>query len=283
MSVAGWKVARYAGTDGRPRLGRVHGEATALDSLRGLRLEPLVGDLLGALEPSGEPWLDAAAVRLLPPLLPSKIVGIGSNYRDHAAEMGRPLPTVPKIFLKPPSAVIGPGEPIRLPPGTERVDHEAELALVIGRHLTQASPAQALDGIAGYTALNDVTARDLQKADGVFARAKGFDSFCPMGPWLVRGPVPPALGVRCHLAEGDGPPRRVQDGNTRDLVFGLVELVVFVSAVMSLWPGDVIATGTPAGVSPLRAGQRVGVEIEGLGVLWNPVQDRPDRRAAAAG
>ncbi|MCK6507520.1 fumarylacetoacetate hydrolase family protein [Myxococcota bacterium] len=283
LDAGGLRLARYQSPSGAPRLARVYGWGTPDAPLRGVRLQPVVGDILGHVEPTGEEWLDAAQARLLPPLLPSKVIGIGSNYRAHAAEMGRPLPTVPKVFLKPPSAVVAFGEPILLPPGTERVDHEAELALVIGRHLSRVSPEQAMAGVAGLTCLNDVTARDLQKADGVFARAKGFDSFCPLGPWITRGLQPGALAVRCRVRGRDGAWVTRQDGRADDMVFDPATLVSFVSQVMSLWPGDVIATGTPAGVGPLQAGDRVQVEIEGVGILENPVQDRDDRAILAGG
>lgn len=278
----GLRLARYQTPSGAPRLARVHGWGSPEAPLGGVRLEPVVGDILGHVEPTGEDWLDAGQVRLLPPLLPSKVIGIGSNYRAHAAEMGRPLPVVPKVFLKPPSAVVGFGAPILLPPGTERVDHEAELALVIGRHLSRVSPAQAMEGVAGLTCLNDVTARDLQKADGVFARAKGFDSFCPLGPWIARGLQPGALAVRCRVRGADGRSTLRQDGRADDMVFDPATLVSFVSQVMSLWPGDVIATGTPAGVGPLTAGDLVQIEVEGIGILENPVLERDDRAAARA-
>jgi 2-keto-4-pentenoate hydratase/2-oxohepta-3-ene-1,7-dioic acid hydratase in catechol pathway len=283
MTAPSERIARYQDPTGRPRLGRVHGPAAPLGPLEALRLEPLAGDLFGELIPTGEPWIPVGSVRLLAPVLPSKIVGIGSNYRDHAAALGRPLPPVPKIFLKPPSSVIGPGDPIPLPPGTERVDHEAELAVVLGRTLSRARPDEAMAAVAGYTCLNDVTARDLQKIDGVFARAKGFDGFCPLGPWLARGLDPAGLGVRCRLLHPDGRTVLAQDGNTDQLVFGVAELLVFVSSIMTLWPGDVIATGTPAGVGPLSAGMRVQVEIDGIGLLENPVVERADRLAAREG
>jgi 2-keto-4-pentenoate hydratase/2-oxohepta-3-ene-1,7-dioic acid hydratase in catechol pathway len=223
--------------------------------------------------PDGE-RVDAADpdVRLLAPVAPSKVVGIGSNYRDHAAEMGRPVPTQPKIFLKAPSAIVGPGAFIELPPGTTQVDHEAELGVVIGRRATRVKADEALAHVYGYTVVNDVTARDFQRADGVFARAKGFDTFCPVGPAVVRGLDPGSLAVR---AEVDGVRR--QDGNTRDMVFSVAALVHYVSHVMTLEPGDLIATGTPAGVGPLAAGMRVTVSVEGIGALSNPVRDRDDR------
>ncbi|MCB9781128.1 MAG: fumarylacetoacetate hydrolase family protein [Alphaproteobacteria bacterium] len=269
--------ARVRDADGRPWAVRVHGTPVEQGDapLAGLRFELAEGDLLGELRGTGR-YLAPDRVTLLPPVMPGKIVGIGSNYRAHAAELGRALPTVPKMFLKPSSAVVGPGAPIELPPGTERVDHEAELALVVGRTLQRVSPAEALDGLAGVTCLCDVTARDLQQLDGVFARAKGFDSFCPLGPWLVRGLDPRDLAVRLHLQRG-GAWSTVQDGRSSDMVFGPAELLSFVSGVMTLYPGDVIATGTPAGVGPLVAGDRVQVFVEGVGLLDNPVRNRVDR------
>jgi len=238
----------------------------------------LEGDVAVLLD--GPPWsrpADGARLRtgelpLLAPWQGTKIVAVGSNYRAHAAEMGKPIPTVPKIFLKAPSSVCDPGAPIEIPPRTTRVDHEAELAVVIGSRCSRVAPGDALAHVWGCTAANDVTARDFQKEDGVFARAKGFDSFCPLGPALVRGLDPAALGVRARV---NGELR--QDGRTSDMVFDLPTLLAFISAVMTLEPGDVVLTGTPAGVGPLVAGDRVEVEIDGVGVLANPVIDRADR------
>ena len=238
-------------------------------SLRALSAAPWCGGVeTGAVLPEGP---------LLAPWAGTKIVGIGSNYRDHAAEMGKPVPAVPKLFLKAPSAVLDPNAPIEIPPGTTRVDHEAELAVVIGRRCRRVSVADALGYVYGYTCLNDVTARDFQREDGVFARGKGFDSFCPMGPEVVTGLDPAALAVGCTV---DGAVR--QKGITADMVFGVAELVAFVSGVMTLEPGDVIATGTPAGVGPIVAGQVVVVSVGGIGSLSNPVVDRADRAAGAA-
>lgn len=212
--------------------------------------------------------------RLLTPCDPSKVIGIASNYRAHAAEMDKPVPAEPKIFLKPASAVIGPEERIEIPPRTGRVDHEAELGVVIGRRCRRVSEAEALDYVFGYTCVNDVTARDFQRADGAFTRAKGFDTFCPVGPAVVAGLDPRDLGVRCLV---DGVVR--QSGRTSDMVFGVAALVAYVSSIMTLDPGDVIATGTPEGVGPLLSGQRVVVEVEGIGALSNLVVDREDRAA----
>ena len=208
-------------------------------------------------------------------LNPSKIIGIGSNYRRHIEEMGRSVPAQPKMFLMPPTALIGPGAAIEIPPGTNRVDHEAELGVVIGRTMSCVSAAQALDYVAGYTAVNDVTARDFQKTDGVFSRAKGFDTFCPAGPRIVADIDPFNTRIRCFV---DGVLR--QDGNTSDMVFDVPTILSFVSSVMTLNPGDLIATGTPMGVGPLEPGQVVIVEVEGIGTLENPVVARADRSDA---
>ncbi len=203
---------------------------------------------------------------------PSKIIGIGSNYRKHIEEMGRPVPSVPKVFLKPPSAVIGSGDPIEIPPGTVRVDHEAELGVVIGRRMSRVSAEEALLYVGGYTAVNDVTARDFQRADGVFSRAKGFDTFCPVGPRVVTDLDPFNTRVRCYV---DGELR--QDGSTADMIFDVPTILSFVSHIMTLEPGDLVTTGTPMGVGPLMPGQTVVVEVEGVGRLENPVVARSDR------
>jgi 2-keto-4-pentenoate hydratase/2-oxohepta-3-ene-1,7-dioic acid hydratase in catechol pathway len=207
-----------------------------------------------------------------------KIVAIGSNYRDHAAEMGKPVPAIPKIFLKAPSSVIYDGEPIVIPPRTTRVDHEAELAIVIGERASRVPLNRAMDVIAGYTICNDVTARDFQREDGVFARAKGFDSFCPLGPVMVSGIDPSNLTIRCLV---NGVVR--QNSRTDQLVFDVATLIAFVSDIMTLMPGDIISTGTPAGVGPLEPGDTVTVEIEGIGALSNPVVARDDRGVVPAG
>lgn len=197
---------------------------------------------------------------------PTKVIGIGTNYRLHAAEMGRSIPPVPKVFLMPPSAVIGPGEPIVLPPCSSRVDHEAELALVIGERCRHVPESKAFEVLAGFTCANDITARDHQRADGVFARAKGFDSFCPLGPVLVTDLDPSDLLVECRV---NGEVR--QSGRTSDLIFSVPQIVAFLSSIMTLEPGDVICTGTPSGVGPLQPGDHVEVHVEGIGLLQNPV------------
>ena len=208
-------------------------------------------------------------VRLLAPVLPSKVVCIGKNYADHAAEMGQAAPESPVVFLKPSTSVIGPGDPIQLPRNSERVDHEAELAVVIGRLCREVPRAKALDVVLGYTAGNDVTARDLQKADGQWTRGKGHDTFCPLGPWVETELDPSALRVQCFV---DGEVR--QDGSTKDLLHDVPAVIEWITAFMTLLPGDVVLTGTPAGVGPLAPGSAVTVLVEGIGPLTNPVVSR---------
>ncbi len=222
----------------------------------------------GPPEFTGRSW-PLAAVRVLAPILPSKVVALGRNYRDHAAELGNSVPTTPMIFLKPSTSVIGPGVPIRLPASSNRVDYEGELAVVIGRPCRDVRAENASSVIRGYTVANDVTARDQQRADVQFTRAKGYDSFCPLGPWIETDLDPADLRVTTEL---DGEVK--QDGTTADMVFTVGEIVEFVSGVMTLLPGDVLLTGTPAGVGPMVAGQTVSVTIEGIGTLRNPVQAR---------
>jgi len=207
---------------------------------------------------------------------PSKVVAIGRNYAAHAAELGNDVPERPLIFLKAPSSIVGPGAPILLPPDSVRVEHEAELAVVIGRSCRHAQTSEALSFVAGYTVLNDVTARDLQRADGQFARAKGFDSFCPIGPWVETSLSAENLRVWCSVDASVGRAELRQDGRTSQMVFGVQELIVAVSRVMTLEAGDVIATGTPEGVGPLLDGDRVTVGVEGIGELSNPVLLDPE-------
>jgi 2-keto-4-pentenoate hydratase/2-oxohepta-3-ene-1,7-dioic acid hydratase in catechol pathway len=213
--------------------------------------------------------IPAAEAVLLTPCVPSKIVCVGLNYVAHVAESSSrsTVPEEPVLFLKPPSSLLAAGEAILLPEGVGRVDHEAELAVVIGRRLHGASAVEAQRGIFGVTALNDVSARVLQKKDVQWTRAKGFDTFCPLGPAIVRGPDPGALAVRSYV---NGALR--QDGNTRDLIVGIAALVAFAAKVMTLEPGDVVSTGTPAGVGPIQDGDIVEIEIEGVGRLRNPVR-----------
>jgi 2-keto-4-pentenoate hydratase/2-oxohepta-3-ene-1,7-dioic acid hydratase in catechol pathway len=209
------------------------------------------------------------AARLLAPVTPSKIVAIGRNYADHAKERGKPVPKEPLLFLKPPSALVGPGEPILHPGWAGRVDHEAELGVVIGRRARAVAVEQALEHVFAVTCVNDVTARELQERDVQFTRAKGFDSFCPIGPCLATGID---LGAARVAGRVNGELR--QDGCTADLIFPVAFLVSYVSRVMTLEPGDIISTGTPAGVGPIRPGDVVEVEVDGVGVLRNPVIER---------
>jgi len=213
-----------------------------------------------------------SAVRLLPPVTPTKIVCVGLNYEAHEKESltvvkgARPA-TEPLLFLKPPSAVIAGGDPIRYPAGVTRLDPEAELAVVIGRRARAVTEADAMEHVAGLTAFNDVSARNYQQQDGQWARAKGFDTFAPLGPWIAVGLDPSDLGVECRVNGA-----RRQSGRTRDLRFPVPWLVHFISGIMTLEPGDVIATGTPAGIAPVEHGDVIEVEVEGVGVLMNRVE-----------
>jgi 2-keto-4-pentenoate hydratase/2-oxohepta-3-ene-1,7-dioic acid hydratase in catechol pathway len=202
----------------------------------------------------------------LAPIVPGKIVGIGRNYKEHVKELNSPMPAEPVIFLKAISSLIGPGEAVVVPPESERVEHEGEIAVVVGARLTRASADQARWSVLGITVACDVTARDLQRKDPTFARAKSFDTFCPLGPavWVGADLEDLTVVTRVNGAER-------QRGHTRDMTWGIIDLLVYTSRMMTLEPGDVILTGTPAGVGPLVAGDRLEVEIPGLGVLANPV------------
>jgi 2-keto-4-pentenoate hydratase/2-oxohepta-3-ene-1,7-dioic acid hydratase in catechol pathway len=206
--------------------------------------------------------LDAAELPRLAPAAPSKIICIGRNYSAHAKELGNEVPKEPLLFFKPPSSLLDPGGTLLLPPESERVEHEGELCVVIGRRGRRIAKEHATSHVFGYTVACDVTARDLQKKDGQWTRAKGFDGFCPLGPELVTGVEPGALALRVRV---NGETR--QDGNTRDMVFDVPSLVAYVSQAMTLEPGDLILTGTPEGVGPLAPGDAVEVEIDGVGVL----------------
>jgi 2-keto-4-pentenoate hydratase/2-oxohepta-3-ene-1,7-dioic acid hydratase in catechol pathway len=213
-------------------------------------------------------------VRLLAPVIPrSKVVAIGRNYAAHAAELGNDVPEEPLMFLKPNTSVVGPGDHVFYPPQTERLDYEGELAVVIGRICRDVPPEQATDVIFGYTIANDVTARDLQARDGQWTRAKGFDSFCPLGPWIENDLDPQTfadgVSIQTHL-NGD----LVQDGSTKDLIFDIPTLVAHITSVMTLLPGDVILTGTPEGIGPMQPGDEVEVSVGGLGALTNTVVRR---------
>jgi len=261
--------------------------------------DPLFGVVSGELDQFGQPAEDSvlveltgdplyvgikptqtehrlADVRLLAPVIPrSKVVAIGKNYAAHAAEMGGEVPDEPMMFLKPNTSVVGPGDPVYYPPQSERVDYEGELAVVIGRICRDVPPNidDVNSVIWGYTIANDVTARDLQKKDVQFTRAKGFDSFCPLGPWIETDFDPQTfadgVSIQTHL-NGD----LVQDGSTKDLIFDIPTLVAYVTSVMTLLPGDVILTGTPEGVGPMQIGDEVEVSIAGLGALTNTVVKR---------
>ncbi len=204
--------------------------------------------------------------RLLAPCSPSKIVAVGLNYRTHAEELKMEIPEEPLLFLKPPTAVIGPGEPICFPDMSQRVDYEAELGVVVGRTCRQVSLQDAPDAVFGYTCFNDVTARDLQQKDVQFTRSKSFDTFAPMGPWIETDTDPDSLLVESFL---NGEKRQSQ--RTGDLIFPVYELVSFISRVMTLYPGDVIATGTPSGIGPMQVGDEIEIRVEGIGSLKNTV------------
>ena len=239
-----------------------------------LSIEVLAGDpLYHGVEKTGE-VLDAGSVRLLPPIAnPSKIIGIGRNYVAHVEELGNEIPSEPMIFLKPTTSLVGQGESIVLPRWSEHVDHEAELAVVIGAKAKDVA-VEDVDGVVyGYTAGNDVSARDIQKRDGQWVRAKGFDTACPLGPWIVtpQGLAEAGLDVENLRVRGSVNGVTKQDDSTALMINSVRELVAFVSSAFTLLPGDVILTGTPAGVSQLRDGDVVDVEIEGIGKLSNPV------------
>lgn len=241
------------------------GDRIATGRAEGRYVHPLRGTYFEDAIPTGEE-IPLDQVRLLAPVIPSKVVAIGKNYLEHAEEMGGEIPEEPVIFLKPSTAVSGPGDPIPYPPDSGRVDHEGELAVVIGRLARGIRAEEAGNVILGYTCANDVTARDLQHRDGQWTRAKGFDGFCPLGPWIETQVDPIDLAIECRL---NGEVR--QSARTSQMAFGAATLVEFVSRVMTLLPGDVILTGTPAGVGPMRPGDRVEVEIEGIGALLNVV------------
>lgn len=218
----------------------------------------------------GEPTGDVVSgEHFLAPVAPGKIVCVGRNYRAHAAELGNEVPTTPLIFLKPSTSVAGPFDAIELPAASERVEHEAELGLVIGKWIREDTARAARAAVFGLTCVNDVTARDIQRAEGKFTRAKGFDSFCPVGPHIVTGVDPLDLEVRCTV---NGEER--QKGRTSQMVFDPYALVLFINSVMTLEPGDLIATGTPAGVGPIVDGDSVTVSVENVGELTSRVQDR---------
>lgn len=249
------RVARF-GYNGEPRFGLVDGPELIL-----LKGHPLVN----GYETTNE-RVAIKEVKLLAPTIPSKVVCIGKNYADHIAEMGLPTQPEPTIFLKPSSAIIGPGDPIVLPRQSERVELEAELAIVIGQIAKDVTVDSAMEYIWGFTVANDVTARDLQASDDQWARSKGFDSFCPIGPWIETEFVPEGQIIESRI-NGE-----VQQAGTIDqMIHGVAEIVSYVSENMTLLPGDIILTGTPAGITRINSGDIVECEVEGVGNLFNPV------------
>jgi 2-keto-4-pentenoate hydratase/2-oxohepta-3-ene-1,7-dioic acid hydratase in catechol pathway len=246
---------RHAGRAGEPeiRLGCVEGE----------RVYELVGEPFGE-STRGRAVAELGAVTLLAPCLPSKIIGLTRNFADRLRETGSQPPPLPTIFLKPPSTVIGPGAIIRLPPQSQRVEFAAALGVVMGQRAYQVTPEEALACVGGYTCANDITAQDLIDADGLWARGKSFDTFCALGPAVVTGLDPAELLITCKI---NGATRQMS--STHDMLFGVPQIVAFISSIMTLLPGDVILTGTPAGVGQLADGDTVEIEIEGIGVLKN--------------
>lgn len=245
--------------DGEPAYGTVDG-----DEVVGIEPHPFA-----AYRPTGR-RVPVEGLRLLAPVIPTKIVAVGRNYAAHAAELGNDVPSEPLLFLKPSTAVIGPGEPIRLPTDvSEEVSHEGEIAVVMGALVSRVTPEVAEKAVLGVTCANDVTLRDVQRRESQWARAKGFDGSCPLGPAIATGLDLADLRVRTWV---DGELR--QDGHSSQMVFDIPTLIAEISRTMTLLPGDVVLTGSPAGVGPLLPGQRVRVEVDGVGVLENPVVDR---------
>lgn len=250
------RIVRYQVRGEGPRYGWLHED----------KVGEIVGDPFGKYK-RNEAKTPLTDVKLLAPGAPSKIICVGRNYVEHAKELGNDVPQIPLIFMKPPSSIINPGDTIVLPPQSRQVEHEAELVVVIGKRGRNITAEEAKKHIFGYTIGNDVTARDLQKTDDQWTRAKGFDTFCPFGPWIdTEFNIADAL-ITSRVNEQ---PRQM--ASTRDMVFSVPTLIAFISSVMTLEPGDLIFTGTPAGVGPLKAGDEVVVEIEGLGVLRNRVK-----------
>jgi 2-keto-4-pentenoate hydratase/2-oxohepta-3-ene-1,7-dioic acid hydratase in catechol pathway len=254
------RICRFTTSESpTPRFGLVEGDLV-LPLAQGETIESFPN-------PRTDEGLPFAAVKLLAPVTPSKIVCVGRNYREHAAELGNKLPEEPLLFLKAPSSLIAGGDSIELPPQSQQVEHEGELGVVIGKHAAKLTDNDdPLDYVLGYTCVNDVTARDLQRKDVQFTRAKSFDTFCPVGPLIVDGLDPLKLQVTTRV---NGVMK--QNGRTADMAFSVPFLISYISNVMTLYPGDLIATGTPAGVSPIKDGDVVEVEIEGIGVLRNMI------------
>jgi 2-keto-4-pentenoate hydratase/2-oxohepta-3-ene-1,7-dioic acid hydratase in catechol pathway len=258
------RIARFS-IEGTVGFGVVEGEPTDKD---GLVLDLIKGHPFGGVERSGR-RIPLSKVRLLPPVLPSKIIAVGRNYAEHARELGNAVPEAPLTFLKPSTAVIGPGDPIAYPPFSSEIHHEAELAVVIGRLCREVPKERASEVILGYTCANDLTARDVQQRESQWARAKGFDHSCPLGPWMVTDVDPADLAIMCTV---NGEQRQL--GRTSEMVRSVADLIAHISEAMTLLPQDVILTGTPAGVGPLHVGDEVAVTIEGIGTLTNKVVKR---------
>jgi 2-keto-4-pentenoate hydratase/2-oxohepta-3-ene-1,7-dioic acid hydratase in catechol pathway len=255
------RIIRYLNPKNEPQYGWVLED----------KVGPIEGSIFSQFRRS-DAGQDLADVKLLYPVQPTKVICVGRNYAAHAKEHDAEIPEVPILFFKPPSALISPGDKILLPPQSERVEHEAELCVVFGRRGRWIQPDQVPDYILGYTVANDVTARDLQFSDGQWTRGKGFDTFLPLGPWIETEFDPADSLVTSHV-NGD----LRQMASTRDMIFTIRQLVTFVSSVMTLEPGDILLTGTPAGVGPLQPGDVVEVSVEGIGTLQNPVASEPAR------
>lgn len=267
------RIVRFVHND-TPTYGVVEGELPEISEdgtleTSGLEVAVLNSDpFFSPAQSTGEriPYDD---LRLVAPILPrSKVIGVGRNFADHAKEMGNEVPVSPLTFFKPNTAVVGPGEPIRLPAISENVSYEAELAVVISKVAKHVTPETAYDYVLGYTASNDVTLRDIQNFDNQWSRAKGFDSSCPLGPWIETDFDPDNVRIRSWV---NG--QKKQDGNTQDFIFDIPTVIAHLTEVMTLLPGDVILTGTPEGVGQIIAGDRVSIGIDGLGLLTNPVMD----------
>jgi len=250
------RIVRYQIGSDAPRYGWVHED----------QLGEIEGDPFGNYM-RREATMSVSGVKLLSPVVPSKILCVGRNYVEHAKELGNVVPKIPLIFMKPPSAVIGPGEAILLPHQSKQVEYEGELVAVIGKRGRNVTAEQAKQFILGYTVGNDVTARDLQKSDELWTRAKGFDTFCPFGPWIDTDFDISDAVISTRVNDE---PRQM--GSTQDMTFGVATLIAYVSSIMTLMPGDLLFTGTPSGVGTLKEGDEVVVEIEGLGMLRNVVK-----------
>jgi 2-keto-4-pentenoate hydratase/2-oxohepta-3-ene-1,7-dioic acid hydratase in catechol pathway len=264
------RIARFS-IDGNVAFGAVEGDPTGPDGTDGLLIDIIKGVPFADFELSGTK-VPLGKVRLLPPVLPSKVVAIGRNYAAHAAELGHEVPQAPWAFFKPSTSVIGPGDPIVYPSFSQEVHHEAELAVVIGRLCREVPRERVKDVVLGYTCANDVTARDVQRAEKQWARAKGFDSSCPLGPWIETGLDLAEAADLAVTATVNGELR--QAGRTQQMIHGIEDLIVTVTEAMTLLPGDVVLTGTPAGVGPLLPGDEVSVTIERIGTLTNRVTAR---------